>query len=129
MKQIDVGKFYCTDSGCYQYCKKISPMEYQFTQIEWLDTTGKDKQYCVTASSIIDVSKMDIDDIELAICGFYKSIEEMVEDYGKDFKVSSYASLIAKCSFENETDDNSISDAMSLEDCIKFQHDWMLKNS
>lgn len=69
------------------------------------------------------MSKMDIDDIELAICGSYKSIEEMVKNYGKDFKVSSYASLIAECSFENETDDNSISDAMSLEACIKYQHD------
>lgn len=129
MKQLDVGRFYCTDSYCYQYCKEISPTKYQFTQINPYSLNySKEFGYCVVTSEI-DVSDMNIDDVKEAISGFYNSFAEMIEDYGEGCSVGTYLELIAECAFENECCEFHCTNGMSLEACIKYQHDWMLKNS
>ena len=77
----------------------------------------------------IDVSDMNIDDVKQAISGFYNSFAEMIEDYGEGCSVGTYLELIAECAFENERCEFRCTNGMSLEACIKYQHDWMLKNS
>ena len=124
-----VGKFYCTDDDCYQYCKEISPVEYQFTQIQRAPSNSGDEEvFCVTASEVINVADMDIDDVKKAICGFYNSFAEMIEDYSEGMTVDGYLELIAECYFENKPG-NVISKPMTMKECVRFQYDWMLMNS
>ena len=131
-----VGSWFLTDSNCAQYCRKLSPTKYEFTQIVWLDTTeDTDKTYCVT-QSVKDVSDMTLDEISGHISSYYQTLAKMVESYGgihdtgkNALTVADYCQLIAECAFENESDDNSISDIMTWYDCAKFQHRYMLTHN
>ena len=115
-----VGPWFLTDDSCAQYCRKVSDTEYEFVQLQWMDMfPHEDSDYCVT-NSMIDVGSMDLDDVEIAICGFYDSVQAMVESYGKDMSVADYCQIIAECAFENETGDNSISDVMPEDQALKF---------
>ena len=128
-----VGGWFLTDSNCAQYCRRLSPTKYEFTQVVWLDTTeDTDKTYCVT-QSVEDVSDMTLDEISGHISGYYQTLAKMVQscggvhDTGKNaLTVADYCQLIAECAFENESGDNSISDIMTWYDCAKFQHQYML---
>ena len=78
----NVGSWFLTDSDCAQYCRKLSPTRYEFTQIVWLDTTeDTDKTYCVT-QSVEDVGDMTLDEISGHISSYYKTLFGMVESYG-----------------------------------------------
>lgn len=115
-----VGPWFLTDDSCAQYCRKVSDIEYEFVQLQWMDMLpASDSDYCVT-NSTVDVGSMDIDEIEAAICGFYDSVQALVESYGKDMSVADYCQIIAECSFENETGDNSISDIMPEDKALDF---------
>ena len=115
-----VGPWFLTDDSCAQYCRKVSDTEYEFVQLQWMDMLPhEDSDYCVTASTV-DVGSMDLDDVEAAICGFYNSVQAMIESYGKDMSVADYCQIIAECAFENETGDNSISDVMPEDKAIDF---------
>lgn len=121
-----VGPWFLTDDSCAQYCRKITDTEYEFVQLQWMDMLQhKDSDYCVT-NSTVNVGSMDLDDIECAICGFYDSVQAMVESYGKDMSVTDYCQIIAECAFENETGDNSISEVMDWNHCVEFQRGYML---
>ena len=121
-----VGPWFLTDDSCAQYCRKITDTEYEFVQLQWMDMLPReDSDYCVT-NSTVNVGSMDLDDIECAICGFYDSVQAMVESYGKDMSVTDYCQIIAECAFENETGDNSISEVMDWNHCVEFQRGYML---
>lgn len=129
----NVGSWFLTDSDCAQYCRKLSPTRYEFTQIVWLDTTeDTDKTYCVT-QSVEDVGDMTLDEISGHISSYYKTLFGMVESYGgihdtgkNALTVSDYCQLIAECAFENEIGDNSISEVMDWNHCVDFQRGYML---
>lgn len=129
----NVGSWFLTDSDCAQYCRKLSPTRYEFTQIVWLDTTeDSDKTYCVT-QSVEDVGDMTLDEISGHISSYYKTLFGMVESYGgihdtgnNALTVSDYCQLIAECAFENEVGDNSISEVMDWNHCVDFQRGYML---
>lgn len=129
----NVGSWFLTDSDCAQYCRKLSPTRYEFTQIVWLDTTeDTDKTYCVT-QSVEDVGDMTLDEISGHISSYYKTLFGMVESYGgihdtgkNALTVSDYCQLIAECAFENEVGDNSISEVMDWNHCVDFQRGYML---
>lgn len=87
--------FVITDDDCMQCRKDLGNRKYIFIQAIWLDGEGK---YCVVANTE-DVSKMSLNDIELAICGYYDSIEDMEKKY--DEPLGQLDWLIAECSFEN----------------------------
>lgn len=129
----NVGSWFLTDSDCAQYCRKLSPTRYEFTQIVWLDTTeDTDKTYCVT-QSVEDVGDMTLDEISGHISSYYQTLSKMVESYGgihdtgkNALTVTDYCQLIAECAFENEVGDNSISEVMDWNNCVEFQHGYML---
>lgn len=129
----NVGSWFLTDSDCAQYCRKLSPTRYEFTQIVWLDTTeDTDKTYCVT-QSVEDVGDMTLDEISGHISSYYQTLSKMVESYGgihdtgkNALTVANYCQLIAECAFENEVGDNSISEVMDWNNCVEFQHGYML---
>lgn len=129
----NVGSWFLTDSDCAQYCRKLSPTRYEFTQIVWLDTTeDTDKTYCVT-QSVEDVGDMTLDEISGHISSYYKTLFGMVESYGgihdtgkNPLTVADYCQLIAECAFENEVGNNSISEVMDWNHCVDFQRGYML---
>ena len=129
----NVGSWFLTDSDFAQYCRKLSPTRYEFTQIVWLDTTeDTDKTYCVTRS-VEDVGDMTLDEILGHISSYYKTLFGMVESYGgihdtgkNALTVADYCRLIAECAFENEVFDNSISEVMDWNRCVEFQRGYML---
>lgn len=129
----NVCSWFLTDSNCAQYCRKLSPTKYEFTQIVCLDTTeDTDKIYCVT-QSVEDVGSMTLDEVSGHISSYYQTLFRMVENYGgihdtgKDaLTVADYCQLIAECAFENECGDNSISDIMTWNECVQFQRQYML---
>lgn len=129
----DVGSWFLTDPDCAQYCRRLSPTRYEFTQIVWLDTTeDTDKTYCVT-QSVEDVGDMTLDEISGHISSYYQTLSKMVESYGgihdtgkNALTVTDYCQLIAECAFENEVGDNSISEVMDWNRCVEFQRGYML---
>lgn len=129
----NVGSWFLTDSDCAQYCRRLSPTMYEFTQIVWLDTTvDTDKTYCVT-QSVEDVGDMTLDEISGHISSYYQTLSKMVESYGgihdtgkNALTVADYCQLIAECAFENEVGNNSISEAMGWDRCVDFQRGYML---
>ena len=131
----NVGSWFLTDSDCAQYCRKLSPTRYEFTQIVWLDTTeDTDKTYCVT-QSVEDVGDMTLDEISGHISSYYKTLFGMVESYGgihdtgkNALTVTDYCQLIAECAFENEVGNNSISEVMDWDHCVDFQRGYMLSH-
>lgn len=129
----NVGSWFLTDSDCAQYCRRLSPTRYEFTQIVWLDTTeDTDKTYCVTRS-VEDVGDMTLDEISGHISSYYQTLSKMVESYGglhdtgkNALTVADYCQLIAECAFENEVGNNSISEVMDWNHCVDFQRGYML---
>ena len=129
----NVGSWFLTDSDCAQYCRKLSPTRYEFTQIVWLDTTeDTDKTYCVT-QSVEDVGDMTLDEISGHISSYYQTLSKMVESYGgihdtgkNTLTIADYCQIIAECAFENEVGDNSISEVMDWNHCVDFQRGYML---
>ena len=129
----NVGSWFLTDSDCAQYCRRLSPTMYEFTQIVWLDTTvDTDKTYCVT-QSVEDVGDMTLDEISGHISSYYQTLSKMVESYGglhdtgkNALTVTDYCQLIAECAFENEVGNNSISEVMDWNCCVDFQRGYML---
>ena len=65
--------FVLTDDDCMQCRKDLGNRNYVFIQAIFMD--GEDK-YCVVANTE-DVSRMSLNDIELAISGHYDNIEDM----------------------------------------------------
>lgn len=98
-----------------------------------MDTTeDTDKTYCVTRS-VEDVGDMTLDEISGHISSYYQTLFGMVESYGgihdagkNALTVADYCQLIAECAFENEVGDNSISEVMDWNNCVEFQHGYML---
>lgn len=123
-----VGPWFLTDDSCAQYCLKITDTKYAFTQLQLMDAVyHKDREYCVTYA-VIDVGEMTFEDVKIAICGFYDSVDAMIESYSENLTMDSYAQIVAECAFENITDDNSISDILSLDNALAVQYSFMLKN-
>ena len=121
----NVHSWHLTDCDCAQYCRKITPTKYEFVQLQWLDSVpSTDCTYCVT-HSVIDVAEMTIEDIKIAICGFYDSISALVESYSENMTLDSYCQIIAECAFENESGDNSITGMVTKEDGIQFILSYM----
>lgn len=129
----NVGSWFLTDSACAQYCRRLSPTRYEFTQLVWLDITEyTDKTYCVT-QSVEDVGDMTLDEISDHISSYYQTLSKMVESYGgihdtskNALTVADYCQLIAECAFENEAYNNPISEVMDWNHCVDFQRSYML---
>lgn len=86
--------FDMTDSDCMQCRKELGNRKYLFIQAIWLDS---DNEYCVVAN-IEDLKEMSLNDIEIAICGYYDSIEDMEKKCNEPLGKLDW--LISECAFE-----------------------------
>lgn len=87
--------FVVTDNDCMQCLKDLGERKFLFVQAIWMDG---DNKYCVVAN-VEDLKEMSLDDIEMAICGYYDSVNAMEESC--EFPLGQLDELIAECSFES----------------------------
>lgn len=87
--------FVATDDDCMQCRKNLGDRKFLFIQAIWMDG---DNEYCVVANAE-DLKEMSLDDIEIAICGFYDGIKAMEESY--KLPLGQLDNLVAECTFEN----------------------------
>ena len=87
--------FVITDDDCMQCRKDLGDREFLFVQAIWMDG---DNEYCVVVNTE-DLKKMSLDDIKMAVSGYYDSIKAMEDSY--DLPLGQLDELVAECSFEN----------------------------
>ena len=87
--------FVITDDDCMQCRKDLGDREFLFVQAIWMDG---DNEYCVVVNTE-DLKEMSLDDIKMAISGYYDSIKAMEDSY--DLPLGQLDELVAECSFEN----------------------------
>lgn len=87
--------FVITDDDCMQCRKDLGDREFLFVQAIWMDG---DNEYCVIANTE-DLKEMSLDDIKMAVRGYYDSIKAMEDSY--DLPLGQLDELVAECSFEN----------------------------
>jgi hypothetical protein len=87
--------FVITDNDCMQCRKDLGDREFLFVQAIWMDG---DNEYCVVVNTE-DLKEMSLDDIKMAVSGYYDSIKAMEDSY--DLPLGQLDELIAECSFEN----------------------------
>ena len=98
-----MGEWFCTDTDSYQYCRDNGNGKYSFVEIVWLDTVEgdpgyPDKEYTVKAA-YIDLNDYDEKEREIAICGYYDSLDVVYTEYEDGAE-----QIIAECIFEEMTD-------------------------
>lgn len=123
--------WFCTDSDCMQYCKKVNETEFEFIQTVWLDTYGDDPKaenakddsdnYAVCAG-YIDLNLYSNDDIEGSISSYGYTMESAKEIYGDCVN-----QIIAECLFEDDClyDCNSIAGVVSWNDAEKVIQNYI----
>ena len=87
--------FVITDNDCMQCRKDLGDREFLFVQAIWMDG---DNEYCVVVNTE-DLKEMSLDDIKMAVSGYYDSIKAMEDSY--DLPLGQLDELVAECSFEN----------------------------
>lgn len=87
--------FVITDDDCMQCRKDLGDREFLFVQAIWMDGYN---EYCVVVNTE-DLKEMSLDDIKMAISGYYDSIKAMEDSY--DLPLGQLDELVAECSFEN----------------------------
>lgn len=87
--------FVVTDNDCMQYRKDLGERKFLFIQSILMDG---DNKYCVVANAE-DLKEMSLDDIKMAICGYYGNINAMEESC--KLPLGQLDELVAECSFEN----------------------------
>ena len=87
--------FVVIDDDCMQCRKDLGERKFLFVQA--IRMLG-DNEYFVVANAE-DLKEMSLDDIEMAICGFYDSIKAMEESY--KLPLGQLDDLVAECSFES----------------------------
>lgn len=104
----------CTDPDSSQYRKINADGTYIFIEKVWLDTFKgdegyPDKEYTVK-SALIDLNDYSEYEKECAISGYYKSMDNICEQYGMDTK-----DIIAECIFEEMNDGSATTYGMMTE--------------
>ena len=87
--------FVITDDDCMQCRKDLGDREFLFVQAIWIDG---DNEYCVVVNTE-DLKEMSLDDIKMAVSGYYDNIKAMEDSY--DLPLGQLDELVAECSFEN----------------------------
>lgn len=87
--------FVITDDDCMQCRKDLGDRKFLFVQVIWMDG---DNEYCVVVNTE-DLKEMSLDDIKMAVSGYYDSIKAMEDSY--DLPLGQLDELVAECSFEN----------------------------
>ena len=87
--------FVITDDDCMQCRKNFGNRKFLFIQVIWMDG---DDEYCVVANTE-DLKEMSLEDIEMAVSGYYDNIKAMEESY--KLPLGQLDELVAECSFED----------------------------
>ena len=87
--------FECTDNDCMQCRKDLGDRKFLFVQAIWMD---ENNEYCVVVNTE-DLKEMSLDDIKMAVSGYYNSIKAMEDSY--DLPLGQLDELVAECFFEN----------------------------
>lgn len=87
--------FVITDDDCMQCRKNLGNRKFLFIQVIWMD---EDDEYCVAANTE-DLNEMSLEDIEMAVSGYYDNIKAMEESY--KLPLGQLDELVAECSFED----------------------------
>ena len=87
--------FVITDDDCMQCRKNLGNRKFLFIQVIWMDG---DDEYCVVANTE-DLKEMSLEDIEMAVSGYYDNIKAMEESY--KLPLGQLDELVAECSFED----------------------------
>lgn len=107
----------CMDTDCLQYQHRISNDEYVMIQLMWLDTVKEEAEYeeGIIKDYIVvgDVVNLKDEDFELAISGYYDSLDAMKEVYG--LEIEDLKPFIAECAFEQQRNYWYVSDLMTEE--------------
>ena len=107
----------CEDDDCLQYQHKISNDEYVMIQLMWLDIVEEEAEYeeGIIKDYIVvgDVVDLKDEDFELAIGGYYDSLDAMKASYG--LEIEDLKPLIAECVFEQQSNYWYVSDLMTRE--------------
>lgn len=98
-----MGEWFCTDTDSFQHCKEHGNRKYSFVETVWLDTVEgdpgyPDKEYTVK-SAYIDLDDYSEKEREIAICGYYESLDVVYAEYQ-----DAAEQIIAECIFEEMTD-------------------------
>ena len=125
--------WYCTDNDCMQYCRNFGDRVYEFIQVIWLDTCKRDTRAVnakdesdnyIVATDTIDMNYFTDEDIELAICSYYGSIEAMEKSYGMNIR--ELDAVVAECYFENISEITDFcTGAVSWNDAEKIIQDYI----
>lgn len=120
-----MNSWYCTDDDCMQYCKKNNERSFNFIEMVWLDVSKddmhSDKEYTVK-SAWIDLNDYSEHDMECAISGYYKNLQEVRETYHEEAK-----QIIAECIFEQMYGDCTTHGMMSKELAEEFIYNYISK--
>lgn len=107
----------CEDADSLQYQHRISSDEYVMIQLVWLDTVREEAEYeeGIIKDYIVvgDVVDLKDEDFELAISGYYDSLDAMKEFYG--LELEDLKPLIAEGAFEQQSNYWYVSDLMTRE--------------
>lgn len=124
--------WFCTDSDCLQYCKKINETEYDFIQAVWLDDceprakNAKDESdnYAV-CTGYIDLDLYSDDDKEGSISSYGYTMESVNEIYGDEAN-----QIIAECLFEDDClyENHSIAGVVSWNDAEQIVQKYIDEN-
>ena len=113
-------EWFCTDTDSFQHCKEHGNGKYSFIEIVWLDTVEgdpgyPDKEYTVK-SAFVDLNDYDEKEREIAIAGYYDSLEVVYAEYE-----DAAEQIIAECIFEEMTEGSaSTYGMMTREEAEKF---------
>lgn len=120
-----MGEWFCTDPDSFQYCKEHGNRRYSFVEIVWLDTVEgdlgyPDKEYTVK-SVYVDLNDYDEKEREIAICGYYDSLEAVCAEHEDTAE-----QIIAECIFEEMTDGSATTyGMMTREEAEEFVNKYI----
>jgi len=107
MKTEEEIPWVCTDSDNFQYGRRLSTYRFEFKEFdrdeypEEFKALKEDKLNFVESyfiESIIDLEKYSMKEIMKHTEGYYDNLDEIAEQYGKDFTW-----IVAECIFEQDS--------------------------
>ena len=128
VEEINMEKWFCTDTGSFQHCKEHGNGKYSFVEIVWLDTVEgdpgyPDKEYTVK-SAYVDLDDYDENEREIAISGYYNSMDAVYAEYE-----DATEQIIAECIFEEMTDGSATTyGMMTREEAEEFVEKYIMEH-
>jgi len=88
---LEINRWVCTDSNCFQYQKALSETMFNMVQVIEMPDTG-----FIVVKGIIDLEDYTEKETENFVTAYYDSVEHLKIEYG-----SNSNGIIAECIFES----------------------------